>query len=124
MSREIKYFKGSTSGGTLYTVPAGRTAKIIINYFIGNIGGSPSVSIDATEVCPQTSSVGLKLAAIVASSTPMPAPAGYIGVTGGAPDNIADYYVQKEWFVGPGSTVIASSATFPVHYSFMAIEEY
>jgi hypothetical protein len=131
MAREIKYFSGTVTNGTLYTVPVGRTAKVIINYFTSAFLNSPLFSIAGNTVCPKggsgvtpESSVGQLTEIGLSSTLSFPVPATYLlGKDGSTGSYIM---VQKEWYIGPGATVSSSGSSGGGQgtYSFMAIEEY
>jgi len=114
MAREIKYFSGST-GGTLYTVPTGRTAKVIFNAV--NLSFSESVTIAGT-----TAYNSVRFGqAIEVTTDAYPISPGFEQIIAQYYSSSQIYIVNKTWYLGPGQTVYMTGSGA---YSFMSIEEY
>lgn len=119
MAREIKYFSGLATG-TLYTVPAGRTAKVIFNYieigsggYVVSVGGAPAFSSTISDVFKLGVPI---LADSTATSSLAPGNNQTLAVQG-----INPIIVTNIWFLGPGAGI---NAGVSVSHSFLVIEEY
>ena len=130
MAREIKNFSGTVNTTTtIYTVPTGRYARFMLNFWFGNTG-SDYLAINnraVIQVSGGTSSYGSP------HQNPYVLNAGNQIATLPLGPNQAIFYDQNGypysfsqiWYMGPGQTVVvnsnlAGSAT----YDFQVIEEY
>lgn len=117
MAREIKYFNGS-GGGTIYTVPAGRTAKVILNYV--DTSGSGSLVIAGLTAIPAGRRLG-GTNPITSTSTSVVSPGenqSVVFLSGGGTPEIG----TTIWYIGAGATV--SVPAFSAVYNFLVIEEF
>ena len=126
MAREIKYFNGSTtSNTTVYTVPAGRTAKVTFNYARCESGAQ--LLVDGHYMLIGTISgmqYGGTTIGKISSSTeayfPPSQTQGY-ATDGSGSVNL----ITVVWYLGAGSTITTNNTfSVSVSYSFNTIEEY
>ena len=131
MAREIKYYNGSTnSAGTIYTVPAGRTAKVTFNYLYTESGAtlyvdghavlsgtSGGMTYGAANISPLYTSTSNTASAFI----PLSVNQGYAVDSGSNSWRI----LTIVWYIGAGSTITTNNTfSSTVSYSFNAIEEY
>ena len=117
MAREIKYFTGNAAG-TVYTVPAGRTAKVIVNYIDTQSDFGSTFLIGGRLAFPTGLQYGVGFVPDLSSTSALSP-----GVNQGIANSASQpYVVNTIWYLGAGSNVGSSGGIVP--YSFMAIEEF
>jgi hypothetical protein len=141
MAKEIKVFSGTvTETTTIYTVPAGRVAKVTLSYFKGLNAGTPrnitlkigvaSILINrTTDTGNSTRYVGQASVASGSTNAVYSAPSGYTYISSfGAAGvvSVAAEIIPLNYFMNAGETVeIAPSNTGTTStYTFLVVEEF
>jgi hypothetical protein len=131
MTRAISHFSGQNNelgSQTVYTVPAGRTAKVLINYVFTSSSGTNYLAVNGQAAVSGTNaSVGSPVTSTASSSLTAIAVPGHnqsMGMINGVPT-----IFTTVWYIGTGNTVSSVSSGGGgggayISYDFTVIEEY
>ena len=140
MAKEIKVFNGDVSGANqiIYTVPAGRVAKIIIGAIISSSGTQGSINLVVgscliytfsapanNNIVARTSSAGLLTSTTNVTGASSPGDGQkFMSViqSGGSAFSIASA-IDSEMYLAAGQTVVFNAGA-TTDYNFTAIEEF
>ena len=139
MAKAVKVFSGSnTSSITVYTVPAGRVAKVTFSYCLSNtnsVGGFNSLTVGGISVFSLNSNSpnnGFPAhRSFTSGNTATEASAGYVLLSStvayttsvgnpSSPGANNGTIIPIEFYLGAGDTVVAEA----MRYNFSAVEEF
>jgi hypothetical protein len=133
MAKAIKVFSGSTSSGTIYTVPASRVAKVTIGMLSTNGGTGYAYLIVGGQYVFVTGNSGVLVTSYFNSYTTLSG-TGPVGLSPGSGQKLVrevaggstSYYIMNTEFylIAGGTVVIGTSDSNSTTYNFSAVEEF